>query len=75
LHTDLYNAMSESGGTKALRQMMSDMGHKIGLHIDTRFFGLDKPILSQIEEECKILENITRQEVVSSYFAEHSDNI
>ena len=63
LHTDLYNAMSESG-TKALRQM-SDMGHKIGLHIDTRFFRLDKPILSQIEEECKILENITRQEVVS----------
>jgi hypothetical protein len=64
LHTDLYNAMSESG-TKALRQMMSDMRHKIGLHIDTRFIGLDKPILSQIEEECKILENITRQEVVS----------
>jgi hypothetical protein len=55
--------MSESG-TKALRQM-SDMGHKIGLQIDTRFFRLDKPILSQIEEECKILENITRQEVVS----------
>jgi hypothetical protein len=63
LHTDLHNAMSESG-TKALRQM-SDMRHKIGLHIDTRFFRLDKPILSQIEEECKILENIMRQEVVS----------
>lgn len=28
LHTDLYNAMSESG-TKALRQV-SDMRHKIG---------------------------------------------
>jgi hypothetical protein len=49
LHTDLHNAMSESG-TKALRQM-SDMRHKIGLHIDTRFFRLDKPFLSQIREE------------------------
>jgi hypothetical protein len=37
LHTDLYNAMSESG-TEALRQM-SDMGHKIGLHIDIASFG------------------------------------
>jgi hypothetical protein len=49
LHTDLYNAMSESG-TKALRQI-SDMGHKIVLHIDTRFFRLDKPSLRQIREE------------------------
>ena len=49
LHTDLYNAMSESG-TKALRQI-SDIGHKIVLHIDTTFFRLDKPFLSQIREE------------------------
>jgi hypothetical protein len=42
--------MSESGGIKALRQI-SDMGHKIVLHIDTRFFRLDKPFLSQIREE------------------------
>jgi hypothetical protein len=42
--------MSESGGTKALHQI-SDMGHKIVLHIDTRFFRLDKPFLSQIREE------------------------
>jgi hypothetical protein len=41
--------MSESG-TKALRQI-SDMGHKIVPHIDTRFFRLDKPFLSQIREE------------------------
>lgn len=49
LHTDLYDAMSESG-TKALRQI-SDMGHKIVLRIDTRFFRLDKLFLSQIREE------------------------
>jgi hypothetical protein len=50
IQTDLYNAMSESGGTKALHQI-SDMEHKIVLHIDTRFFRLDKPFLSQIREE------------------------
>jgi hypothetical protein len=49
LHTDLYNAMSESG-TKALHQI-SDMGHKIVRHIDTRSFRLDKPLLSQIRQE------------------------
>jgi hypothetical protein len=63
LHTDLYNAISEAG-SRALRHM-SDMGHEIGLHIDTRFFRSGKPILSQIEDECKMLENITGKEVLS----------
>ena len=51
LHADLYNAMYESGWTKALSQMISDMRHKIVLHIDTRLFRLDKPFPSQIREE------------------------
>lgn len=63
LHNDFYNVMS-SQNSKIIRRI-ADMGHEIGLHLDTRFFNSKETILEQIDHEGKVLENITDMKVTS----------
>jgi len=64
LHSPFYNALSEQG--VSVIKIISDLGHEIGLHYDTRFLAKSSiKAAAQLEQEAQMLGNITGKKIIS----------